>query len=510
MFRLTVLSLIGFLTFQIHAQQYQHVANLNNEDSSYVSATCLNADGELYTASIKNKLRPSNGSHILGRSQFGEPVIRQLDRSYNEIWSFEFLEGRGEVLKMRALPDGGLIASGFFIDTLVVDATTEIYASQYNSNGFVLKLDADGELVWIRSLTPLLNRSNYFNVFDIHDGHIYLPFIEYDEFRRDMKMLELDLDGDSVAAPTFSDDMMFISDLEIDDQGNFTLCGTGGFVADVGGEMLGADTATFPYLSFILKLDSELKQLWSHTYRYVTFDYYPKLALSGDRTAWIVDSMPNPNGIGNHHLIKVYDASGTAIHTDSIGPSFFSRMHYIMDIIDVNDGFLISTLKDFSNIRMVYLDHEFNTNPVTDVELRSFRIYPGFTRNDSVIHYSHSYISQFCKSNGSDSVENTHAVDHYWTDQQMTVRLNYRNKTLGIERATTEAIKIYPIPSTGMITVNVNATQLGRTMQICNLQGQEVYRCDVHQLRSSHDLSHLRAGLYLIEMAGSHYRLIID
>ena len=110
--------------------------------------------------------------------------------------------------------------------------------------------------------------------------------------------------GDSINDFQISDGAILISHFKFDAAGNVYLCGTGNGSATIGGQPVGNDSTIISYSAFIAKLDSNFQQSWSDQFRYITIDFYPEMAFTSSRVAFLVDTIPQPNGIGNYHILK--------------------------------------------------------------------------------------------------------------------------------------------------------------------------------------------------------------
>ena len=80
-------------------------------------------------------------------------------------------------------------------------------------------------------------------------------------------------------------------------------------------------------------------------------------------------------------------------------------------------------------------------------------------------------------------------------DASTTVRL-----TTGTVDPTEGTISLYPNPSAGRFNLEVPARYLEATVTVANLLGQRYAAFTLHQMKTSVDLSHLRSGMYILQI----------
>jgi hypothetical protein len=498
--RLLFLLFISINFCRLQAQTYSFVKNINEEDSSILCASHLQKDGSLITASQSKFIHTTWGASVPGGSRFGRIDIRKLNSSFQEMWQYSIPKSVGRVMDIKTLSNGNILASGTFVDSLLVGPGITFYASEFNANAFLICLDQNGDLVWAKSRPRIDHISAYYKVFDEYNGNIYVPFRHYVGFKATTRVKVYNLAGDSMNELPLANENLIISEFEMDDEGNVYMAGTGGPTSDVGGESLGADTPFFAYLSFIAKLDSDFKQKWSHTFRYITFDFYPRMAFNDDKVVFYVDTMPQVNGAGNHHILKFYSQDGKDLHRDSVGGNLFSKIHQVMDIISVNDGFLFSTLKDFSDVSVQYVDSNYNYRELATIELSPGFFNPWFVKNDSMIYYSQNYSSEYLKANSMDSIKNPKYTINNYVFQQCVVAFSYENRTLSAPELEVGEIGLYPNPSNSHINLEFEYPVKDEMLNIYNAQGQLVQSKLVSSSNVTLDISHYAPGLYFVRI----------
>ena len=497
--------LIGLSAFHIlYAQTYQGSFNINEEDSGGITSASLHTDGSLYTASVSRRTLTS--STMPSGSHYGTIAIRKLSSSGTEEWKYEIAQSIGSVMHLKILENGTILASGTFADSLIIEGLAPYYANEFQSNAFLLCLNGDGSLLWHYVPATYDFQGNYYKVFDVYENKIYIPHLHYIGFARSTRVQVFNLDGDSLDDIEICNNSLIISEFEFDDAGNVYLGGTGGGNPLLGGVELQPDTQ-FSYLAFIAKLDPDFKHLWSRKYNYITFDFYPKLAVNRNRVAFLVDSMPQQNGIGNHHLLKIFDLQGNDLSSDSVGPTFFSRMHKLLDVQALDRGFVYSTLKGFQTLSIVYMDEAFNYTELAYADFQLGPSYAGFVHNDSTLMYLHCFYDAQAVVNGSDSLYNGKNMGTWSTYQQFGIRFDYENSTLRVDPVHAASVQLYPNPAQLEVNILVPASQVGQHFEVYDLRGGIVLDGRL-ELRTQLDIASLLDGMYVLRTADWSKRFV--
>jgi hypothetical protein len=508
MIRISLTLIIGLFSFFIlSAQTYERAFNINTSDSGFITTSSLQADGSLFTGSIENQVQSSSSRTVPGNPSFGELVIRKLSNRHAEIWSYKIAGSIAVSMHMQTLENGNLIVSGAFIDSLTIPNDTTLYATPYSANAFILCLDTYGALLWIKCPRPHANGSTYFKVFDIYENKIFLPYIHFDNFNRSMKVKVLDDNGDSINNYELADQAILISGFKMDEDGNTYIAGTGSGRTKIGGADLGGDT-TFGYAVYFAKLNQDFNQIWSKENNYITFDFFPKIAFTKDRVALITDTMPQQNGIGNHHLLKIFNTNGERLYTDSVGPSYFSRMHNFVDLMAINKGFIYATLYGFNGVEIRYIDRDFETSKLADAKYTATSSYVGFVANDSLIYYIHNYTESSLVVNSSDTLLNPKTNVGWNGYQQAVLSFSYENTLLSTPNLVQPSTVLYPNPAQSQLTLLVNASEIGNTVKIFSISGQLIQEIILESTETHLDISNYSSGLYLISNGVWHNRFV--
>jgi uncharacterized repeat protein (TIGR03803 family) len=80
------------------------------------------------------------------------------------------------------------------------------------------------------------------------------------------------------------------------------------------------------------------------------------------------------------------------------------------------------------------------------------------------------------------------------------VIFKFGDNTLGINKlsATKEAVNIYPNPSSGQFTINLNNIQTNYTVEVYNVMGEKIYQSFLYDSQNSINLSSQPAGMYFV------------
>ncbi len=137
---------------------YYDIGNILTKDSNsiYVGGAYSNtATFDTITTVYNSNVTGANS--YLHRDAF----IASYDLNGNIKWLKSFGDdGIDEVLGLKMSKSGYLYAAGFYVDTITIDDTTLISTPNI-TNGFILKLDTLGNLIWAKSVPNNLNTRLY-------------------------------------------------------------------------------------------------------------------------------------------------------------------------------------------------------------------------------------------------------------------------------------------------------------------------------------------------------------
>jgi hypothetical protein len=81
---------------------------------------------------------------------------------------------------------------------------------------------------------------------------------------------------------------------------------------------------------------------------------------------------------------------------------------------------------------------------------------------------------------------------------------------LGIEKQNKQEIVMYPNPSKGNISIEIQADCLNEMLRIYNVYGQLIHNECLNNLKTNIDLTSLNSGVYFISIKDKSYKLILD
>lgn len=261
-------------------------------DTQFDRGIAVTADpsGNIYTTGIfweTVDFDPGAGTTNLTSNGQGDLFIQKLDPDGNFLWAVSMGEwGGDECRSMDTDSDGNLYAAGHFYATVDFDpgpGTVNLTSDSGPADIFILKLDPDGNFVWVKQMGGI--NSDFVESIKLDDaGNIYTTgnFEEVANFNAgpsedsltaahgdDMFVHKMDANGDFVWVKQISGSAGDESgkSLDVDDLGNVYV--TGDFEAivdfDPGSETfyLNAGAALVEDM-FVLKLDSNGDFVWAH------------------------------------------------------------------------------------------------------------------------------------------------------------------------------------------------------------------------------------------------------
>lgn len=497
-----LISIFSFTISFSFAQQYLGSMGINYYDSVGVTASHLMDNGDFITASLENRINPSGGSGFPTQLSVGKMILRKLDASGTEVWSVAFPNSVARITEVEVYNQSKIIISGGYHDSLRFGPNDIYYAHPFRLNAFVAAYTIQGQFLWAYVTDASPDYSKFFYKFSIRNNLIYAPYNGI--INASCRIQVLNLNGDSLNTISIADGPLFISEMEFDADGNMYLCGTTGGVINVGGSMLGTDS-TFAYLTFIAKLDSTFQQSWSYTYKYITFDYYPQIAIGDHRVAFLVDTLPIPNGIGNHHLLVYYTPKGKYIGSDSVGGGIFSVMHRNIALESLNNEFYMIKIKGWDTLSLVKADSSFNYQEIADIKLNNFGSYPFFVKNLNELHLHLSFRDSIAIINDTDFVFNPMFTYLYYY-QQMIVRVGDQNLNTALADNQMESFAIlYPNPSSGgKANLKFSDLQEKVELMVFSIEGKKLYYKTIDPNEHSLILNlNLKQGVYIIQLQSS-------
>jgi hypothetical protein len=495
------LAFCGFIHLGF-AQEYGGAFAINPADSSLLTASAISLSGEVATGSLKKQINISGGSGLPNSANIGEMVLRKLAPDLSIDWQVDFPNSKARILSTRILANGDIVISGAYRDTLEFSTSHVFFAHPFRANAFMACYDGLGTFKWAYAPTPHPNFSNYFYTFAIKDDEFYIPYSRF--FNSDTKLFVIDNQGDSVRSEVIADGPLFVSEIEFDHNGELYLCGTADPLANLGGAPIGTDSTLVAYSTFIGKLDTSYQQLWSDKFRYITIDFHPSMALTGNQVALLVDSMPQQNGTGNFHMLKFYSPGGVHLKSDSIGPGFFSPMHRTMALHALGTDFIYASISGFDTITINKVDQQYNHQRITTVIMNEAQERPWMIANDSVLYYNHSFYDTAALVNLTDTVFNAKMGQSVWnSQQQILVKIKAGNSIGVTEYQTENDLLIYPNPVNSTFHFRHPEFRPGKiAVGILSLAGKTLISREIDYSNNAEvAINHLPPGVYIVHVS---------
>ena len=219
--------------------------------------------------------------------------------------------------------------------------------------------------------------------------------------------------------------------------------------------------------------------------------------------------MPHTNGAGSRNKLLYYDKDGDVIAKhDSIAPGFFSRMHIVMDIEAVNEGFVLAALKDFKDIKFIYADENMKLKELAVGSGEIVQSPACFVKNDSVLLYLHAFNGFTYEVNG-DTLHNSKYGNFQYRYQQMAVKFTYENQRVSVEEVKRQNIGIYPNPANDQLVIDLPFSSEKVNYVIYNGLGQTVLEGQVQRADPTIDLRTLEPRYYFISAESITQKLLI-
>ena len=416
----------------------------------------------------------------IGEFPHNDAFVLKLDSAGNYLWAKQFTGYQNELSYGIALDRAGNVyTTGYFSDTVDFNPSSGVFnlISMYNIDGFVSKLDANGNFVWAKQI-----------------GGAAADF---------PKTITCDDNGNIYTAGFFN--------------------GTCDFDPGVGTYQLTSHGNSDAYLS---KLDANGNFVWAKhigsinpdAIHSVTTDFSNNVYIAGSFQG-TVDMDPN-TGVQNHYslnenvFISKLNSSGNLIWSKNIEGSGNS---YPI-VIDIDMLGNVYTTGKFSE--KIDLDPSIDSLPVTSVG-QSFDVYinkldsmgnfiwaktfggPADDISSSLfVNQSGSIYSTGSFNNTADfdpnsSIANISSIGGYNTFMH---KMKLVNLTVDIAiNDTNSSFLIYPNPNNGIFNVELNTIDNIVSLEIYNLLGVKVYSQPINTKYTQHQLQ-VETGVYLLNI----------
>ena len=451
---------------------------------------------------------------------FGHYVIEARDTAGSLEFSYP-LSGKVQVQAMAADNAGNVYVGGTFMETMyhgVSDSLAHVGAvgDTLDVNAFLIKLDANGSLVWARNVEPL--QPDLDNIADIRIDAQQNPWYAYNDFFNGHIQKLNAATGADIEFTRVISGVRGISSFDFDPQNNIFLTGA----AEPGEVFLAPLTynLTDPYNIYIAKFDHQGVGQWAKFAHDITFqepfveaDPFGKAFVGGmlmDSMTWGSFHLNPPQWVSDFWLVKITGDGMFEWAKQAPQP-----MSIQGDVARADGNFLASDAAgDVYMLATVRGVNDFGNGVVVDAGVTS-------QSNMAVINFSGSTgQAQWSINGGANSFNGTHdiAVDNsnnvYFT-QTLTDTADYGSihfdiagwtnhfaigKISGLQDTTitlapkdrVQNIQLYPNPAVSFVTIPLELQ--GMELMVFDAIGREAMR---HQVVSNPlNIENLAPGVY--------------
>jgi hypothetical protein len=344
-----ILGLIASILVQAQNPQFEWVKTnqgyQGDANSYYIQTDSLDniySIGE-FTGSIDFNPSPSQAYWLTSTTNKLSYYIQKLDSNGNFVWVRQIdFESGSKIYQFSVGVSGNLYITGSYEDSVDIDPGTANYMlhSHGYSDGFILKLSANGNFIWAKSFGG--SRDDYFRdiCIDKHENvYTHGSFKDTVDFDpglststyiagNDAFILKLDKNGDFVWAKTFHASEGYSDGiaLDLDKEGNVYCVGNffgNGLDFDPGTGTVGPPTNS-SHMYFV-KLDSLGNFVWARFNTYVNIGGY---------------SMPNTMAVDRNSNIFITGYSHISIDFDPGPDTLFLKENTFIEKYDQNGNFL--------------------------------------------------------------------------------------------------------------------------------------------------------------------------
>lgn len=292
----------------VSGQTFTGATTINDADTGPLTAGDIDSAGNLYLASLTAAEAPADPA-IFSLYQTGDLVISKFSPTGELLWRRDFPGNHARIFDLAATPDGGIILTGGFFDTLSGFGANAPVGYPWHASLMLARLDADGNVVWLQTEINPQWTSNHLGVrLQIRNTRVYVVGLYNDV---ESALHEHDLtDGALLRIRVFST-VRTLSDLEVDDDGSVFLVGTTGPL-----ELIDSLAVPIPaggnsgYASFCMRLDADWKAQWIHASRYETFDLHPRVERFAGRIMTLTNDFNGNGAIDNNFILRAFTPDG--------------------------------------------------------------------------------------------------------------------------------------------------------------------------------------------------------
>lgn len=270
---LILFTTIGFHLCNAQLPKLEWAKQISGLQDNIAYDTKVDQSGNVYiTGSFQNvtDFDPGQGIYNLTSSGYGDIYVLKLDPEGNFLWAKKFGGKMDDAGISLALDRGNSVyVTGRFLEEAIFD-TSALLKSKFGNELFLLKLDMDGNFIWVKDLFGFTNVLIPFNSVTCDwKGNVYCIGSavnknekEKDKYNQSVFILKLDWDGNERYRKEISG-KCYARNIISDRKGNVYVSGSFGETVDFDpGD--GKFQLTNPglYDGYILKLDTIGNFLW--------------------------------------------------------------------------------------------------------------------------------------------------------------------------------------------------------------------------------------------------------
>ncbi len=480
----------------------------------------------------------SVAARMLGVTQYfgdlyGNYAIEVRDPQNNLQVSYP-LSGKVIVQSIAADATGNMYVGGKFLSTLHLGIDDSLVnqgnvADTFNVNTFLIKINANGFLVWKRNMES--THPGLQNIDDIRVDPMQHPWFAYSEWMTGGHIQQLDgSNGNDVMLPLTITGVNGVTSFDFDPQGNIFLAGS----ASSGTVTIGSQTYNLSdsYNMYIARFDNQGNASWAKFAHDVTFqmpqvktDLFGNAFVGGflmDSLTWGTIHLLEPQWINDFWLVKVtgngdfawgQQAPQSATLTGDIGPA--DGMFIATD--SLGDAYFLGNLRGsvtWSNGEV----SDAGPLPSSAILLTKFNGFdglPAWTLTTGIgTTYAHELAADKNKNlYFTQTVTDTTSYGFFsveipqYQNTFLIAKLTYLQDTtinVSINDFTTKAFDIYPNPATTSIIVPQELQ--GSDLSVVDVTGKEVA---YHQgVGPKVNVQSLPSGCYFLQFRNERIRFI--
>jgi hypothetical protein len=251
---------------------------------------------------------------IYGSDLMGEHLLECRDLNGNILWDMT-IGGSATVNRIKADDAGNVYVTGMYMDTLHIGTQGALPNTGIglNTNGFIFKLDGNGNLLWSRNLTLTWQDIPYVSAMDIDpSGNCWYAWTNFIEG----KIVQLDASGNDVSMHSVIS-MKTVGNISFDPWGGLYVSGA----TDMGIFVMDSDTfwVNDQYNMFAARFKPDGSPHWAEFAHDITFQR-PVVVADASGNAYVTGTICDTSSFGNvilHNPPAFCDFF--AVKTDSTG-----------------------------------------------------------------------------------------------------------------------------------------------------------------------------------------------